>query len=340
MKSIKSRKGRLYNLPIFLPVYHPAECPVPMDLWVKEFDIQGCIVNAFFLYKDRNVRNKFENGQKIHEYIDFQGLIMTDSGAFQGFQGSLYLKNKTIVEFQEKIGSDIVSPLDLVSPPGERRAIAEKKWNRTLIRIKEAASLVNEAILAGVQQGGKFHDLRRQCTEELMNLGVSYLALGSLVPFLNKNHDLGFVGKVIRDARNMCGDDIPIHVYGAGDPVELPFMSALGANVFDSSSYAHYARQGWYMTPYGAIKDMGPILAGEFKCSCKYCKEFVDITMIFKDERLLASHNLWTILQTIKNIHNALQLGDLNKMLQKILEQHTHWFPNSALMKSWSDIYG
>jgi len=332
------RENRQYKLPIFLPVYHPVESPVPMDLWVKEFDIQACIVNAFFLYKDRKTRNALENSQNLHQFIGFPKLVMTDSGAFQGFKRSLYLKNKTIVRFQEIIGSDIVSPLDLVSPPGETKAIAEKKWNRTYIRIKEAVSVVEKGILAGVQQGGKYHDLRNQCTEQLLNLDVRYLALGSLVPFFNKNHNLCFVGKVIKDARKMCGVNMPIHVYGAGDPLELPFMVSLGANVFDSSSYAHYARQGWYMTPYGAINDMGFVLAGEFKCNCKYCQKFDDLSLIFNDQQSLASHNLWTILQTIKLIQLACEEGTMNEMLNGILKQHTYWFPTSALEQSWSEV--
>ena len=69
-----------------------------------------------------------------------------------------------------------------------------------------------------------------------MELDPKYVAIGSLVPFFNVNHDLSFVGAVLRDARQVMGPDIPMHVYGAGDPCELPFMVALGANVFDSSS--------------------------------------------------------------------------------------------------------
>ncbi|MCP4109780.1 MAG: tRNA-guanine transglycosylase, partial [Desulfobacteraceae bacterium] len=215
MSLLRARNGTLYELPIFLPVYHPIASPVPMELWVSEFDVEACIVNAFFLYKDRATRTAFKAGKKIQEHISFPGLVMTDSGAFQGFQGELYLKNKTIVLFQEMIGADIVSPLDLVTPPGDKRTVAEKKWKRTLIRTKEAKELLSEATLAGVQQGGRYYDIRRQCTGELLELDISYLALGSLVPFFNKNHDMGFVGTVIKDARDMCGKNMPIHVYGA-----------------------------------------------------------------------------------------------------------------------------
>jgi 7-cyano-7-deazaguanine tRNA-ribosyltransferase len=335
MPMLSNRKGASFSLPIFLPVYHPVESPFPVELWVNEFDVQGCIVNAFFLYKNRDIRKKLEKDHSLHQFVGFPKLVMTDSGAFQGFQGSLYLKNKTIVKFQESIGADIVSPLDLVCGPGESRKIAEKKWDKTLLRIKEAQHLLECATLAGVQQGGKYHDLRQKSTEELMQLNVRYLALGSLVPFFNRNHNLAFVGKVIQDARCVCDDNIPIHVYGAGDPVELPFMVALGANIFDSSSYAHYARQGWYMTPYGATQDRGKINSGEFACKCPYCKQFDKPSQIFDDIKRLTCHNLWTILQTIKDIRMAIEKNALDQHLDHILAHHEYWFPDSALQNSW-----
>ncbi|ETR72329.1 MAG: hypothetical protein OMM_01805 [Candidatus Magnetoglobus multicellularis str. Araruama] len=171
-----------------------------------------------------------------------------------------------------------------------------------------------------------------------MQLNVNYLALGSLVPFFNRNHNLGFVGKVITDARKMCGKDIPIHVYGAGDPLELPFMAALGADIFDSSSYAHYARQGWYMTPYGAIQDEGKLQSGEYTCACPYCQSFDTPSQIFQNEILLTCHNLWLILQTIQHIRAAINTSTLNQMLDNILHQHAYWFPESALNKSWQSL--
>jgi 7-cyano-7-deazaguanine tRNA-ribosyltransferase len=338
MPFLANRKGTSISLPVFLPVYHPVESPFPAALWVKEFDVQGCIVNAFFLYKNRDTRKKLEKEHALNQFVGSPNIVMTDSGAFQGFQGSLYLKNKTIVKFQENIGADIVSPLDLVCGPGESRKIAAKKWDRTLIRIKEAMNLLECATLAGVQQGGKFHDLRNKSTEELMQLNVRYLALGSLVPFFNRNHNLEFVGKVIQDARRICPENIPIHVYGAGDPVELPFMVALGADIFDSSSYAHYARQGWYMTPYGATQDKGKIKSGEYKCTCQYCKKFEDTSQILDDTIQLTCHNLWTILQTIKDIRMAMNNNSLDKLLDHILSHHEYWFPDSALNKSWKSL--
>jgi 7-cyano-7-deazaguanine tRNA-ribosyltransferase len=161
------------------------------------------------------------------------------------------------------------------------------------------------------------------------------------VPFFNSNHDLEFVGKVLRDARQVAGPDLPIHVYGAGDPAELPFLVALGANVFDSASYAHFARGGWYMTPYGALSEAGPLLAGEYRCPCPTCARDGDVRAVFADPDALLQHNLWTILSTVSKIRGTVAAGEsLSSYLRHVLDRHMAWFPNSSLSRSWEALNG
>ncbi len=336
---LRTRDGRTHRLPLFLPVYQPKSTLVPVENWEARYGVEGCIVNAYFLYKNPETRAAFMAGEKLHRYIGSNGLVMTDSGAFQGFTRRLFLENRKIVAFQEKIGADIVSPLDLVTPPGDNRTVAERKLKVTLARIREAKALVARGLLAGVQQGGRFHDLRRSSSESLMEIGVEYVAIGSLVPFFNRNQNLSFVGRVLREARTIIRPDIPVHVYGAGDPLELPFMVALGADIFDSSSYGHYAAGGWYMTPFGALTDAGPLIAGEYSCDCHVCSSNDDWTMIFGSESALAAHNLWTILKTIRDVREALSAARLDLFLNGILEQHRSWFPQSALNESWNSLH-
>lgn len=171
-----------------------------------------------------------------------------------------------------------------------------------------------------------------------MAMGVEYLAIGSLVPFFTGNHNLAFPAAVLVDARRTAGPDIPMHVYGAGDPCELPFMVACGATVFDSSSYGHYAQGGWYMTPYGALAESGPILAGEFSCECPVCQQSL-IDAVFSDRTALARHNLWTICNTVRNLRRLVRAPDeLEAYLERILEIHQVWFPESRLERSWRGV--
>jgi 7-cyano-7-deazaguanine tRNA-ribosyltransferase len=336
-RQIITRNGKAHELPLFLPVYQPKSNLVPIDDLKSKFAIDGMIVNGFFLYKDADVKAQFEAGQTLHRYIGFDGLIMTDSGAFQGLKRPLYLSNKKIVKFQDQIRADIVSPLDLISAPGDNRQTAQKKLLSTIKRIREAKNLVQNGILAGVQQGGRYLELRKQSMEALMEIDVDYVAIGSLVPFFNKNHNMVTVIKILRDARNIAGNDLPFHVYGAGDPVELPFIAALGTDIFDSSSYGHYAVSGWYMTLYGALQEKEKEKITDYGCQCDACSGLEDVADIFRDTSKLAAHNLHVILDTIRRIRAAQAENRMEPLLTEILEIHARWFPDSLLNRSWEE---
>lgn len=321
-----------------MPVYQSNSALFPLHIADADCPIDACMVNAYFLYKNRATRGAFEAGLTLREHVGFPRLLMTDSGAFQGFDRQLLLSNKAIIRFQERIATDIASPLDLVTPPGDSRSLAERKMEATLKRVAEGLPLVAHSLLTGVQQGGRFPDLRLRCLERLMQMGCRYLALGSLVPFFTRNHDLTFVGQVIRDARSVAGE-VPMHVYGAGDPVELPLMAAMGADVFDSSSYVHFARQGYYMTPYGALRDPGPLLAGEYRCGCASCRQASAPGEVFADEARLTAHNLWTICDSVRRLREQMAGGRLDQWMDQLLDQHLAWFPNSRLGVSWNALH-
>ncbi|HYY81775.1 MAG TPA: tRNA-guanine transglycosylase [Actinomycetes bacterium] len=334
-RTLTTAGGGSVALPLFLPVYQQNADAPDVRSFGGDPPVRGCIVNAYFLYKRRELRERLRGEQDLHDYLGFDRLVMTDSGAFQAFTRRLLLSNRSIVAFQDAIGSDVVSPLDLVTPPGESRATAERKLEATAKRVREAQRYVTRAVLAGVQQGGRFLDLRRRGTDQMLRLGVGYLAIGSLVPFFTRRHELSFAGQVVRAARERAGAAVPIHVYGAGDPLELPFFVLWGADVFDSSSYVHYARKGRYMTPYGALEDPGPLLAGEWACRCPACATRSDIRTIFADTPALAAHNLRTILDTVRAAGDAHRAGTLEAMLEQLVDVNAAWFPDSLLRKAW-----
>jgi 7-cyano-7-deazaguanine tRNA-ribosyltransferase len=334
-KIFRTRGGLEVQLPLFMPVYQPRNPVFQLAAWEGDPKIEGIIVNAYFLYKQRELRRQLAQDSSLKAFVGFPGLVTTDSGAFQALTRQLYLNNRDIVRFQDAIGSDVISPLDLITPPGDKRSVATDKVRVTQKRVVESLRLVEHGIAAGVQQGGRFLDLRHEAVCQLMELEIEYLAIGSLVPFFNTNHDMAFPAAVLTDARREAGPDIPIHVYGAGDPCELPFMVACGATIFDSASYGHYAEGGWYMTPYGSLTDSGPIRAGEFRCHCPVCVAG-PVEAVFADKTKLMWHNLWTILQTVDRMKMLIaHPTELDAHLEEILEVHRAWFPTSRLEASW-----
>jgi 7-cyano-7-deazaguanine tRNA-ribosyltransferase len=335
-RAVTTVDGRVYPTPLFLPVFQQDNPFVTIPLLEQDFGVRGLITNAFFLYKKRELKNTVLD-RGIRDFLRFSGLIVTDSGAFQQFSGPLYLSNKKIITFQQDIGVDVISPLDLITPPGDKRTTATKKLELTLKRIAEGLTLVDRAILVGVQQGGRFLDLRTQAIRQLVELQVKYIALGSLVPMFTKNHHLEFLSKVIAQARQFVPNHIPMHLYGAGDPVEIPFYVACGCDIFDSSSFIHYARQGWYMTPYGAFDlQQANFAALPYTCACPYCRG--QVATLKSDEVLLARHNLWVIMQVMAQMTKVIADGALPQYLQHVLDVHQRCFPQSQLGRSW-EIY-
>jgi tRNA-guanine family transglycosylase len=335
MGNLTAKSGLAVELPMFIPVHRP---DYGFDLFSESYrhaGLSACMVNSFFLYKNRETRTQFKNGLTLREHIGgFDGLICTDSGAFQGLKRQLYLENKTIVKFQNMIQSDVAAPVDLITPPGDGRTEAESKMMASHKRILEALPLCGYSLLAGMQQGGRFFDLRQKHIRLLAELDLRYYGIGSLVPFFNRKHDLHFCCKVISDARLSIGQGKAMHVYGAGDPVEIPFLYRAGANVFDSSSYAHFAEAGSFMTPYGAVPSLDALLQMEYQCPCPICKENEEPDL-FNDKSLLKQHNLHQIFMAINMIRSWKDDADADKCLADILQRHMKSFPDSKLKDSW-----
>ncbi len=335
MRAVTTVTGTTYSTPLFLPVFEPGNGLITTQGLQADFGVRGLIINAYLLYKQRALRQRVVE-QGIKDFLGFDRLVVTDSGAFQQLSGPLYLSNTRIIAYQQAIGADVISPLDVITTPGDNRTTAQKKLEATLKRIREGQALVDRAVLAGVQQGGRFLDLRARAAEALVKLGSRYVALGSLVPFFNKRHDLGFACTVIRQARAIIGPDVPMHLYGAGDPLELPFYVAFGCDVFDSSSFIHYARGGWCMTPYGAfrVEDLTPETPG--LAASPYGGG--DVEALAKDVHRLVLHNLWMILDVLEDTRRRRVEGTLLDHLDHLAEAHRRWFPKSRLAASWERL--
>jgi 7-cyano-7-deazaguanine tRNA-ribosyltransferase len=320
--------------PLIFPVFEPGNPYLTVGELQDVFGVRAIMVNAYFLHRQRELRRHLpEIGLK--EHLGFDGLLATDSGAFQAFRTQLHLRNRSIIRFQEDIGSDFISPLDVITPPADNFATAEGKLRVTRKRIEEGLRLVDRGTLIAVQQGGRFLELRRRAAEELAGMDADYVALGSLVPFFTRNHDLRFAGQVIADARQAVGPGLPLHLYGAGDPVELPFYIALGCDVFDSSSFVHYAEKASYMTPYGALPAERPVPA-EWACPCPWCGEHGASVRTRTD--LLCRHNLWVLLDVVRQAREHLHQGRMGRYLDEVVELHSAWFADSMLAESWQAL--
>ena len=173
---LETRHGRV-RTPALVPVVNPNKVLISPAEMATRFGAEIVITNAYILSKSR------EQGETdLHARLGFPGPIMTDSGAFQQHvYGDVDASNKEIVEYQAKIGSDLVTMLDVFSEPEHTRARAAKDVDETLARAAEAVAVKkawtgDPFALVGAVQGGIHPEERTRSAAELSKLDVDVAA--------------------------------------------------------------------------------------------------------------------------------------------------------------------
>jgi 7-cyano-7-deazaguanine tRNA-ribosyltransferase len=275
-----------------MPVIHPRK----QTINVKDYGADIVITNAYLIYKDEDLSKKaLDVG--LHELINFDGPIMTDSGSFQlSVYGDVDITNKEVIEFQEAIGTDIGTSLDIPTGPYVDREKAEEDLEITIERAKEAISYVKdndyEMKINSVVQGSTYPDLREYCATELTKLDADLYPIGAVVPLMEMYHYRDLVDAVMHSVKCLP-DSKARHLMGAGHPMIFALCVAMGCDLFDSAAYILYAEGDRFLTTRGTIKLENMT---EMPCSCEVCCKYTpdDLREMPKEERvkLIAQHNL------------------------------------------------
>ena len=127
--------------PNLFPVVHPYKNIIsPLDL--KKIGAQCLFTNAYIIFKNENLRTQILQ-KGLHEYLNYDGIIATDSGAFQQYmynKDSLDIDANIIEKFQESIGADFSVILDIPVQLEDHYEIAKEKVLTTLQRAKNNIS--------------------------------------------------------------------------------------------------------------------------------------------------------------------------------------------------------
>ncbi len=324
-------KSGVIETPLLLPVINPTVQPVSPKTLQREFNCRALITNAYIIkknFKDVAV----EKG--IHGFLDFSGVIMTDSGAYQILvYGDVDTNPEEIVRYQEEIGTDIATILDV--PTGWRvsKRYATHTVNETLSRARKLAEVKtrDDTAWVGPVQGGQHLDLVARSAREMGKLPFQIYALGSPT-LVMEQYLFDILVDMTMTAKMNLPQDRPLHLFGAGHPFMFALAVALGCDFFDSAAYAIYAREDRYMTECGTTK-LGELKY--FPCSCPVCiKNDPDGVMaVPKVERqeMLAKHNLHVSFAELRRIKQAITEGRLWEYLE--LRAHGHPTLLQALKK-------
>ena len=296
---LKTKHGDV-KTPNLMPVIHPRK----QTINVKDYGADIVITNAYLIYKDEDLSKKaLDVG--LHELINFDGPIMTDSGSFQlSVYGDVEIGNKEVIEFQEAIGTDIGTSLDIPTGPYVDREKAEEDLEITIERAKEAISYVKdndyEMKINSVVQGSTYPDLREYCATELTKLDADLYPIGAVVPLMEM-----------------------YHYRGAGHPMIFALCVAMGCDLFDSAAYILYAEGDRFLTTRGTIKLENMT---EMPCSCEVCCKYTpdDLRAMDKEERvkLIAQHNLHVSFAELRLIRQAIAEGSLMELVEERCRAH------------------
>jgi 7-cyano-7-deazaguanine tRNA-ribosyltransferase len=324
-KDIAGRLGRLrvgektVRTPALFPVVNP-HLPLIPPAEIQAMGAEAIITNAYiFATSERFREPALADG--LHRVLGFDGVIMTDSGAFQqSVYGDVEVTNRETIAFQQAIGSEILVPLDIATPPQADRATAESDLGITIGRIREAAEVAGTEQLAAPVQGGRFPDLREKAGRAVAELGFSFTPIGGVVPLMEAYRYRDLVEVVLAAKRGLSPASL-VHLFGAGHPSMLALAVAMGCDVFDSAAYALFAREGRYLTATGSRKldEMT-----ELSCPCEACRGRTAASLREdpKCEGLLARHNLSITLLEMARIREAIREGTLWELVDDRCRGH------------------
>jgi len=327
---LKTKSGTV-ETPLLFPVINPNIQLVPPKRLKTDFGFEAVITNAYILKKC--FQNKpLEKG--LHKFLDFDGAIMTDSGAYQILvYGDIEVNQAEIVQYQELIGTDIATMLDIPTGWKITKPHATKTVEETIQRAKSFFEMKtrDDILWVGPVQGGRHLDLVTKSAIEMGKLPFQIHALGSPTEVM-ENYRFDVLLEMILTAKMNLPVERPLHLFGAGHPMLFSLAVALGCDLFDSAAYALYARENRYMTENGTWR-LSELKY--FPCHCPKCTNEIPKKILEKTskerETFLAEHNLYVCQAELRRIKQAIRDGRLWEHVE--MRAHAHPALFTALKK-------
>ncbi|QJD72283.1 tRNA guanosine(34) transglycosylase Tgt [Marinobacterium sp. LSUCC0821] len=339
----KARRGRLsfprgeIETPAFMPVgtYGTVKGMLPRD--VEATGAQILLGNTFHLML-RPGTDIVELHGDLHDFMDWQKPILTDSGGFQVFSlgkmrkiteegvsfqspvdgSKVFLSPEVSMEVQRKLGSDIVMIFDECTPypATEKEAADSMRMSMRWAKRSKDAHGDSPSALFGIVQGGMYEHLRDESLEGLTEIGFDGYAIGGLSVGEPKDEMI----KILDHLAYKMPEDKPRYLMGVGKPEDLVEGVRRGVDMFDCVMPTRNARNCFLFTRTGVVKirnsanktDIGPV---DPECNCYTCKNFSRAYLHHLDK---CGEILGSQLNTIHNLH---YYQDLMAGLRSALEQ-------------------
>ena len=308
--------------PAFMPVgtYGTVKGMLPRD--IVQIGAEIILGNTFHLWLRPGTDIIKAHGD-LHDFMGWQGPILTDSGGFQVFSldalrkvteegvafkspvngDRVFLDPETSMRIQRDLGSDIVMIFDECTPYPATKAEAERSMQLSLRWAERSrrAHGDNPAALFGIVQGGMYPELRLRSLEGLTAIDFDGYAVGGLSVGEPKNEMMA----VLDGLAGHLPAEKPRYLMGVGTPADLLEGVGRGIDMFDCVMPTRNARNGHLFIADGVVKirnavhktDMGPL---DPHCDCYTCKNFSRSYLHHLDK---CKEMLGAQLNTIHNLH-------------------------------------
>lgn len=345
--------------PAFMPVATQGSVKTLDSIDIDAVGTNILLGNTYHLYLRPGVDLVEEIGG-LHGFMVWDGPILTDSGGFQGFSlehlrridedgilfkshldGSMHkFTPEATIQYEERLGADIIMPLDMcVSADAERHVVEEavERTNRWAVRCKEAHTRDGQHLF-GIVQGGLYEDLRQMSAEFIMSLGFPGYAVGGLSVGEGKERMYAMTSVTTE----LLPSDAPRYLMGVGSPEDLVESVARGIDMFDCVLPTRIARNGALFSKQGRIN----IVAASHKrrdepleegCDCYTCQTYsaAYVHHLFRAKELLGFrlatiHNLRFILRLMEEMRQAILEG---RFKQYRAEFHGNFTPPDELVR-------
>jgi queuine tRNA-ribosyltransferase len=340
------RRGSV-STPAFMPVgtYGTVKSVTPEE--VAADGAQIILGNTFHLMLRPGAAVVRKHGG-LHEFMNWRGPILTDSGGFQVFSlanmrklsedgvrfqspvngDEVFLTPERSMEVQHDLNADVTMIFDdctpYPAPESEAREsmLLSLRWaarcRRRFDELKDAEPDRGEALF-GIVQGGVYDSLRRESLAGLEEIGFDGYAIGGLAVGEPEAERLAVLDAL---APAMPGDR-PRYLMGVGTPVDIAEAVLRGVDMFDCVIPTRHARNGQLFTSRGVVKFRHARYADDTSppdpaCDCYTCQNYSLAYLRHLGKcgeilgpRLATMHNLHYYQKLMTDLRAAIEAGTL-----------------------------
>ena len=356
---LQTKKGKV-ETHFFMPVATRGSVKTLTSEELTQMKVPAVISNALILYLREGsiIANKFGG---IGKFMNYNGINFTDSGGFQMYSPSIYLKStkegvffrnplngekilmtpEKNMELQLKISSEVAMCLD--SMPmyhNTTKTQIEDAVNKTSLWAKRCKthhdtlqknlSKSKRQLLFGIIQGGIYSDLRETSTKEIINLDFDGYSIGGFG--LGETIEEEF--NIVKQVKSLLPENKPVYLMGIGNPVEILKGIELGVDIFDSRMPTQNARRGTLFTSEGKLRilrenckySQEPI---DKNCKCFVCKNysraFIRYQLLhdeFTGKKLATYHNIYYLTKLIETAKEKIRQGKFKDFQKEVEEKY------------------